>query len=209
MRACFLIMCCAFSSLATAAEFVDLDEQLSARVFQSESLFELDDEVKGAEPRVHDEYLLSRGLGDFTVGFAPGLMFSPFGFAASFDMQFWVLPQLSFGPQVQIGVNDDTFFLGVAPTVKGTLVLKGIERFQPYASLGVGLAFVSRDRGSVDRDFDNNEVGLLIAFGLGVDYHLWRHFSLGSGLIFDFIATEAAGERFIVVLEIVRVRFHF
>ncbi|CAG1771828.1 hypothetical protein BAC2_01989 [uncultured bacterium] len=209
MRALFLAMCFLVGGVAFASDFDDLDRRLSTRATTRPAMFELDDEVKGAEPRVRDEYLLHRGFGDYSIGFAPGLMFDPFGFAFTADMDFWVLPQLSFGPQVQLGVNDRTFFFGFTPSVKGSLVLRGIERFQPYTWLGIGIAFVSRARRDVNRDFDNNELGLLIAWGLGIDYHLLRGFSLGSGFIFNFIATEAAGERFILILEIARVRFHF
>ncbi|GIK51074.1 MAG: hypothetical protein BroJett014_00470 [Planctomycetota bacterium] len=145
-------------------------------------------------------------FGDFSLYSGLGLLLDPVGFGWNIESDFWLAPVLAVGSRLSIGVGDETLVLGFAPVVKGAAPVPAFERTMVYAFLGPGLAYVSHtsDKGSRD-----SEVGFLLTFGVGIDIHFIREFSIGGGLAFDWLVTRPADEGFTMTLEFLRLGVHF
>ncbi len=200
MRPIVLLLTLLLPSLASATEF-DISRQAPSRA--GAALFDpgaLDELAKGESKADPFDF------GHFSLGVSVGLMLDPVGFGTSMEGEMWLLPLLSVGTRLTLGVGGDTFFLGFAPTIKGIAPLPLYERTLLFAFVGPGLAYVSHtnDAGSTD-----SEVGFMLSFGTGIDIHFARWFSLGGGISFYWLATRPAEESFIWMLDFVRFRVHF
>lgn len=190
---------CACSAQATEFNIVrqDYPSRVGAALFDADAVEAVAKGTSKGDPF---------DFGHFSVGVSAGLMLDPVGFGTSLEGEMWLLPMLSVGTRLTMGVGGDTFFLGFAPTVKGIAPLPLYERTLLFAFVGPGLAYISHtnDAGNTD-----GEVGFMLSFGTGIDVHFARWFSLGGGISFYWLVTRPADEGFIWMLDFVRFRVHF
>jgi hypothetical protein len=200
MRPIVLLLVIIASTLAQATEFEIGRRNLPSRV--GAALFEADaiEEVALGESK-GDPF----DFGHFSVGVSAGLMLDPVGFGTSIEGEMWLLPMLSVGTRLTLGVGGETFFLGLAPTIKGIAPLPLYERTLLFAFVGPGLAYISHTN---DAGHTDSEVGFMLSFGTGIDIHFARWFSLGGGISFYWLVTRPADEGFIWMLDFVRFRVH-
>ncbi len=82
----------------------------------------------------------------------------------------------------------------------------GIERFHPFVQVGLGLAWVEKERRG---RHDHDEVGFLMNTGFGCDYMLTERFGLGTSLLFNVLPAETADERFFFSWQLVTATIRF
>lgn len=201
MRPIFLLLALLVPCAAYATEFDIHRRDYPSRV--GAALFDTDAVEAVAQGKAKGDPF---DFGHFSVGVSAGLMLDPVGFGTSLEGEMWLLPMLSVGTRLTMGVGGDTFFLGFAPTVKGIAPLPLYERTLLFAFVGPGFAYISHtnDAGNTD-----GEVGFMLSFGTGIDIHFARWFSLGGGISFYWLVTRPADEGFIWMLDFVRFRVHF
>ena len=201
MRPCVLLLALLLPGIAHATDFEisrgSFPNRAGAALFDTQAL-----ETPAQGAAKGDPF----DFGHFSLGVSVGLMLDPVGFGTSLEGEMWLLPMLSAGTRLTLGVSGATFFLGLAPTIKGIAPLPLYERTLLYAFVGPGLAYVSHtnDAGNTDA-----EVGFMLSFGTGIDIHFARWFSLGGGISFYWLVTRPAGEGFVMTLDFVRFRVHF
>jgi hypothetical protein len=151
-------------------------------------------------------------LGDISVGGSAGIAFDRVGFLATGEMDFWIARFFSIGPLVQASLGRDIIVTaGGGP--KFTLDL-GDNDFsnlvKPYAHFGPGLAIVTAEhkRREEPRRY-LTEPGLVLTFGLGVDFYAWENVSLGTGFLWNWLVTRPAGQTFFFGWKVIEARFHF
>jgi hypothetical protein len=145
-------------------------------------------------------------LGQISFGGSAGIAVSPLGFLATVEADFWFTSYLSIGPLVQV-VAGEKFILGVGGGAKFTLDFghEWSEFVKPYVHAGPGFAVVS---GRHD-GHRGTHIGLLLTLGLGVDIYFWDDISLGTGVLFNFLPLNTAGETFYFGWKVIEVKVHF
>jgi len=142
-------------------------------------------------------------------GFKAGLGFTadPGTFLMGFQGDFFITPNFTLGPLIQLGVSDNNFLF--APTLNlgamFDLPMDGFERFKPILHMGLGLAYLDWD----GAHGHHSEARFLINFGLGFEYFITDYFALGTDLIFNVLPVELDDTHFFVAWQIVTVRFQF
>jgi hypothetical protein len=153
----------------------------------------------------------AHSAGDVSLGIGAGLTFDPTAFLATGEVDFWLQRFLSVGPLVQFAAGDGMIF-AASGGPKLTFDFEDNEfsdLVKPYWQAGLGVAVVGRERGPRhDRRF-RTEAGLLLLFGLGVDFYLSEELSLGTGLLFNILPTKPSGESFYLGWKLIEVGFHF
>jgi hypothetical protein len=199
MRLLILLMLLTLPSLS--AETFDLPER-AARP----ALFSID--RGGAESDT------MHGLGDVSFGGSIGIAFSPLGFLATAEADFWFTSFFSAGPLVQF-VGGEKIILGIGGGPKFTFDFghEWSELAKPYIHFGPGLVLVSghHDRHHFDRDHHHHgaHVGLLLTLGLGVDFYLWENVSLGTGVLFNWLPLDTGGETGFFAWKVIEAKVHF
>ena len=158
--------------------------------------------ASNAEPAVsaaaaNQGWSFEGGLG-FTAG--------PNTFLMQFEAPYRFGSQISFGPQLQIGVSDSTTLVGVSANTRlnfdmSSSANEGLRKFEPFVNCGLGLAFV--DRTVVD------EVGFLLNLGFGIAYNVSEQIGFQSAMQFNIIPGGAAGEKFYYTWQLAGLRYRF
>lgn len=138
---------------------------------------------------------------------AIGFTADPDTFLLAFEGNHYVNHNLAIGPLLQLGVADKRVLLAPTLSFRGVfdLGLPELEALQPFVQGGLGLAYLNRD----NRRGDDDDVGFLLNFGLGVDYYLRDDLSVGSDMLFNVLPDETLGENFFFSWRVVSLSFHF
>ena len=78
-------------------------------------------------------------------------------------------------------------------------------RMRPYLQGGLGFAYVDRD----EQGDNDDEVGFLVAPGLGLEYEISKNLLIGTNARFNVLPREAGGEHFFFSWEFFTVRIAF
>lgn len=141
-----------------------------------------------------------------------GFSLSPGGFAVAFGGEYEILtPGFGIGPLVQIAGDDDELI--VAPTANARyrfdlshLDSEVARNLHPFVQGGLGFGYVDRERRGRDRD----DIEFLLDGGLGLEYDLGEHLSIGNAVLFNgFPADDAAGEEFFFTWQLATLRYRF
>lgn len=137
-----------------------------------------------------------------------GFTADPDTFLMNFEAPFFFNEWIAAGPAMQVGVEDHHTIVAPSANVRITipdLPGRSLDRLHPYAFTGIGFAYVEKDRGRNDGD----GVGLLIPFGVGVEYQVSQKVFLGSQMMFDFLPKETKNEGFFFAWQMAGLRFAF
>ncbi|MEZ4331161.1 MAG: hypothetical protein R3F35_05390 [Myxococcota bacterium] len=137
-----------------------------------------------------------------------GFTADPDTFLMNFEAPYSFNPWISAGPAMQVGVEDHHTIVAPSGNVRITipdLPGRSLDRLHPYAFTGIGFAYIEKDRGRNDGD----GVGLLIPFGVGVEYQVSEKVFLGSQMMFNFLPKETKNEGFFFSWQMAGLRFAF
>ena len=137
---------------------------------------------------------------------AVGFTLDPETFLMSAEGDYFVNENLGVGPLFQLGLSDRRVIVAPTANVRGVFDLSGsgLDRLKPFAQGGVGLAYIHKDR-----DGDDDDVGFLLNFGFGADYHITERFALGNSLLFNIMPDKVRGENFFFSWQFVSATFRF
>lgn len=120
------------------------------------------------------------------------------------DYSFFVKDRFSVGPLLQLGFDDDRLI--VAPTINFKMYLDVNEpKLHPYLNAGIGAVYLNVEH----TPGDNDEIGLLLNVGAGLDYQLSDSTSLGTNILCNFIPYEVMGENFFFSWQLLSITFRF
>jgi hypothetical protein len=150
-------------------------------------------------------------LGDVSLGGSIGMTFSPIGFLATAEADFYLARFFSIGPLVQFSVGDALIF-GVTGGLKLTFDFVDndfSDLVKPYVQAGIGLVVFADEHRHGGGRHAHGELGLLLTLGPGVDFYLTRDVSLGTGFLFNIMPTTPLGEVFYFGWKMIEARYHF
>ncbi len=114
-------------------------------------------------------------------------------------------------PLIELGVDDDDALLSGSINYEYHFDLSGgsddpdLWRLHPYLQAGAGFTYIHKDRDGGDDD----EAGLLIRTGFGLEYELSDGFLMGSGMAFNVLPFEVSDENFFFSWQLLTMRFRF
>lgn len=143
-----------------------------------------------------------------------GFMADPEAFLVGIEADFLVHDQLSVGPMVQFGLDDD--FTVISPTAYARLWFdlpghgEALRRVRPFIQAGAGFAYIEIDAANLPGvAVDDDDIGFLTNAGFGADFRLSHSFSIGTKLLFNMIPGEVFGESFYFSWEVAALRYRF
>lgn len=141
----------------------------------------------------------------FSIRAGVGLTADPTTFLLGVSVPFAISESVALGPALQFGVDDHTTFL--APTWSGEYRIH-IEDLDlvPYVHAGAGIAYIEKERRGPG---DDDDLGFLLAFGIGADFWVSDQLSVGSRATFNIMPDEVENESFIFSLQLLTGRFSF
>jgi hypothetical protein len=140
---------------------------------------------------------------DTTLPIGIGMIFSPSAFMLGAGLDFNLDKQITFGPSLQYGFDDDLTLVAATGQLKYYIALDERQpRFLPYLTAGVGVA-------NLDKDGRSSDSGLLVNIGGGARMLTGEHYRIGSELRWNFLPDDLAGEDSYFSLEIVQVVIAF
>lgn len=148
----------------------------------------------------------SRGV-PVSVWGGTGFTTNPGTFLIASGADWHVDPRWSIGPHLQLGLADRRTFFAAIANVKRFFTIPG-RRWQglrPYAQVGIGVAYVEKERSGSDR----SETGLALNAGGGLRYRLTDDLTIGTAVGFHALPTELADERAVYTWELVQLIFGF
>jgi hypothetical protein len=172
------------------------------------------------EDSFHD--LSRQGMVSFRSSF--GFTLGPDTFLVTGEASYRARENWSFGPLFQLGLSDDEFLFGATANFKKTGQIdlhrhhhgdhddddrhaeEVLARLEPYVNFGIGVVYIDEDqRGGRDDD----DAGLLLNVGFGADFFVSDRFSVGTGVLFNFMPSEVQGENFFFSWQVAVLSFHF
>jgi len=120
-------------------------------------------------------------------------------------------PRVALAPNLDLGVDDDHVIFAPTLDLEARFDLSevsddpALRRVQPFVSGGLGFAYIHRDR----RGDDDDEVGPLLAAGLGLEVEVQEDLFVGSQMRFNVLPVETSGEHFYFAWHLASVRVAF
>jgi opacity protein-like surface antigen len=141
---------------------------------------------------------------------AVGITSDPSMFALGLGFPIEINRRVAFTPMIQAAFDDDHTI--IAPTVNleyhldlsdGSSDL--LRRLHPFVQGGIGFAYIHKEQPGNDPD----EVGFLLAPGLGLEYELTDNLLIGSNVLFNILPSEVSDENFFLTWQFATLRVRF
>jgi hypothetical protein len=167
-----------------------------------------DDDYGYDEP---DPYRSPPKSGGTSVRAAFGFTADPEAFEMGLSFPIELTDGVAFTPHLLLAFDEEDTI--VAPTANIEVYSRLSDdrnddfryRMRPYLQVGLGFAYIDRESASDN----NNEVGLLIAPGLGVEYEISDSLSIGTNARFNVLPKKTGGEHFFFSWEFLTLRIAF
>jgi hypothetical protein len=119
------------------------------------------------------------------IGFSGGTLDGT-AFAVGIFGDFPILPNVSIGPLMQLGVTDDLFQIGITAQAKLTLDIPNVPELKPQFQAGIGFINADLDVGP----FSDDDTSWLIPIGMGLEYRAMKNLYFGTNLLLNFTDLE-------------------
>jgi hypothetical protein len=155
-------------------------------------------EITGAPSPQRSGAAVSGGLG-FTE--------SPDTVLLSGQVDFPVNEDLVVGPLLQLGLDDDETIVAPSLNLKHPFRLDsdGYPEVRPFVQGGAGFAYLEKER----RSGDDDDIGLLLNAGVGVELHLDSSTYLSSTLMLNFLPGEVMDEDVFLSWQVIQLGWRF
>ncbi len=148
--------------------------------------------------------------GPFAVQAGLGFTADPDAFLMNFEADFRVNDAFSVGAMLHLGLDDDVKFVYSAAYARYSFDLSGLNadlaKLTPFVQGGLGFTHIEKD---VPGGGDDDDLGFLINFGVGVEYPLTDRFSIASKMLFNILPADVLDENFYYSWEIAALRYRF
>jgi len=134
-----------------------------------------------------------------------GFTGDPTTFLLALGADYFVTEDVSVGPLLQFGIDDDPFIFAPTLNVQWTLDLADIDNLKPYLQGGLGIAYFQDG----DRNGDEDETGFLFNTGAGLDWYFDDRMAVGTSLLFNVLPDEVLDEEFFFSWQVLTLRFLF
>ena len=141
-----------------------------------------------------------------------GFTADPDSFLLGFALPWSVTDEISVGPLLQLGLDDD--YTIIAPTLNARYAFDlstadhiEVQRLRPHIEMGFGFAYATLD--DVPSFVDDDDIDFMMNFGIGAEYRIARSWSLGSRMRFNIIPGDLFRENFIYSWEVAGLRYQF
>ena len=151
---------------------------------------------------------------DTPISIEAGLGFTadPDSFLLGIALPWELSHEVSVGPLVQLGFDDD--YTLVLPSINARYSFDlstndhaELRRLRPHVDLGVGFAYAKLD--DVPSFVDDDDIEFMMNFGVGAEYRISRAWSLGSRMRINVMPGDLFGEDLIYSWEVAGFRFRF
>jgi opacity protein-like surface antigen len=142
------------------------------------------------------------------VGGSLGFTEGPDGVQLGLDVPISINRNLSVGPWVAVSLASQFIMVGATANVRyhfDVFESRKLNKLRPFLQGGVGLNYLDPDTnvsGVESTDF-------LMNMGLGLDYELNDHVSIGSDLLFNLVPQRGAGNTFYWSWQFIGARYKF
>lgn len=162
-----------------------------------------------AQEDARDEMPPSRSPDDdtrFSVGFGLGFVDDPGAVSLAFDAPVELNRNVSVGPWVAVALAENLVMVNATANARYTFDLfdgPKTRRLRPFVQGGLGLNYTDDDQLLID------EVNFLINTGLGLEYQVDEHVTVGTTAMFNVIPTAPRSRNFNVNVQLLGVRYRF
>jgi len=134
-----------------------------------------------------------------------GFTEDPTTFLLALGADYFVTEDVSVGPLLQFGLDDDPFIFAPTLHVQYTLDLADIDSLKPYLQAGLGFAYMQ----DYKRNGDEDDLGFLINTGAGLDWYFDERMAVGTSFLLNALPDEVLNEEFFFSWQVVTLRFLF
>ncbi len=141
-----------------------------------------------------------------TLPIGVGLTAGPSTFLVGGTLDFAIDKNLTFGPSLQYGIDDNVNLIAVSGQLKYFLpsdeAESGSFSLLPYITGGVGLA-------TIDKEGRSSDSGMALNVGAGVRYFTGEHYRIGSEGRLYLMPDKVADERAFLSFELLQIVISF
>ncbi len=135
-----------------------------------------------------------------------GFTADPGQFLIGAELDFFLNENFSIGPLLQFGVEDGGVILAPSANFVYHFYLEDpLERLRPFVQGGVGFAYLHED----DRKGDDDDIGVMINIGGGINYEIADRTLLGSHMLFNAMPDKVLDENFFFSWQVVTIGWEF
>lgn len=124
------------------------------------------------------------------------------------QVDFFVAPELAVGPKLQLGVDSNSLIFAPSVNVKKVFPIDDggrQSRWRPFVQGGVGFAWLNEEK----RVGQDDDVGVMLSVGGGVEVFLDERFSLSTGIDLNILPGEVLDESTFLSLRLIEMGVRF
>jgi hypothetical protein len=143
--------------------------------------------------------------GNWSVRSGIGFTADPTTFLLALGADYFVTHDISVGPLLQFGLDDDPFIFAPTAHVQWTFDLADIENLKPYLQAGVGFAYFNE----YGRNASEDDIGWLINPGAGFDWYFNERAAAGTSVLLNILPGKVFDDEFFFSWQVLTFRFIF
>jgi hypothetical protein len=145
----------------------------------------------------------------FSIQGGLGFTADPEGFMIGLEGDYRFHQDWSFAPRLRISFDDDLAIVATTGNLRYWIDLEdftgSVSDFSPFLQTGLGVSYIEKD----DRRGDDDDAGLLVTIGGGVEARLTDELSLTSTMEFNIHPDDVLNENFFFSWEVAALRVRF
>ncbi len=145
----------------------------------------------------------------FSLQGGVGFTLDPGGFLIGLEGAYQLNEDWSIGPRLKIAFDDDLAIVAGTANLRYSIDLEdftgSVSDFTPFVQVGLGGSYIEKD----DRPGSDDDSGLLVTFGGGVEARLTDELSLMSTMEFNIHPDDVLNENVFFSWEVAALRVRF